>query len=86
MLRGSAAGVNGDTIQLFVGADVIDITDLRFATARLLAYQGTASSGTLTNTDGVRTATTNLIGNYTAGNFHLDTDANGGSLISFVSH
>jgi hypothetical protein len=84
--RDTASGLSGDGIQLFGGSDVIDLTDLGFSGANALSYKGTTISGALTATDGAHTAIINFMGNYTTANFHLDTDNNGGSLISFLPH
>jgi hypothetical protein len=40
------------------------------------------TSGTLTVSDGTHTAKILLLGQYAAGNFHLATDGNGGTLVT----
>ena len=42
-------------------------------------------SGTLTVTDGVHTASIELLGNYTASEFVAASDGHGGTLITFTS-
>ena len=44
-----------------------------------------ASSGTLTVTDGVHTASIQLLGQYTASEFATASDGHGGTLITFTS-
>jgi hypothetical protein len=81
--KDTTAGLNGDTIKLFGGSDVVDITDLAFASARALTYAGTTSTGKLTATDGTHTAAINFTGNYSVAHFATANDGNGGTLISF---
>jgi hypothetical protein len=69
---------------VFVGTDVIDLTDVLPGLAKPLVYNGTAASGVLTAGDGSHTANITLIGSYSAADFHLAGDGAAGSLISFV--
>jgi autotransporter passenger strand-loop-strand repeat protein len=91
------AGGAGGTLQLddsqhfsglisgFGVAGGIDLRDIAFSSATTtLAYSGTISSGTLTVTDSVlhHSASIQLLGQYAAGNFTLQTDNNGGTLVT----
>jgi hypothetical protein len=82
----TSSGLNGDTIQMFGGNDVIDLTDLNFAGTLPLAYTGTATAGTLTASDGSHKASIKFVGNYTVANFQLASDSHQGSVISFIGH
>jgi hypothetical protein len=60
----------------------IDLRDIAFGTSTTIGYTDSGGSGTLTVSDGTHTATINLLGQYTAGNFTKQTDGNGGTLIT----
>ncbi|MFL5284940.1 MAG: hypothetical protein ACJ8AW_29210 [Rhodopila sp.] len=81
--QGTAANLDGDLIQLFGGNDVIDVTDLNFASATL-AYSGTQAAGTLSLTDGVHSAHIGLTGDFNQSAFHLASDLHGGTNISHI--
>ncbi len=57
--QGTAAGLNGDTITGFGGNDLIDLTNVAFASASL-GWSGTGTSGTFSVTDGSHAATVTL--------------------------
>jgi hypothetical protein len=82
----TAAGLNGDTLKLFGGNDVIDVTDVSSTLAKALVYTGNTTAGTLAVSDGTHVANIKFTGNYTTANFQLATDNHTGSLITFVSH
>jgi hypothetical protein len=68
--------------------DRIDLVDIAFGTAGKkgpLSYNGNLLGGTLTVTDGVRTANIALLGQYTASEFALSNDGHGGTLITFTT-
>jgi hypothetical protein len=61
----------------------IDLRDIAFNSATTtLGYSGDASSGILSVSDGVHSANIHLLGQYTAGNFTLQADGNGGTLVT----
>ena len=63
-------------------AAVIDLPSVNFATASAtFAEAGGNTSGTLTVTDGTHSASVLLMGNYTAGNFHLGQYGATGTLV-----
>jgi trimeric autotransporter adhesin len=69
----SPAGVN----------EAIDLRDIVFTSATTVKFTEAANntSGTLTVTDGAHTANLTLLGQYSAANFSLSSDGNGGTLI-----
>ncbi|MFL5285803.1 MAG: hypothetical protein ACJ8AW_33710 [Rhodopila sp.] len=81
--KDTVAGRNGDTIRLFGGSDVIDLTDLAFASLKPFAYSGTSSAGSLTVADATHARTISFTGNFSVANFVAVTDRHGGTLISF---
>jgi hypothetical protein len=63
-------------------AAVIDLPSVNFATASVSFVEaGGNASGTLTVTDGTHSASVLLLGNYTAGNFHLGAYGATGTLV-----
>jgi autotransporter passenger strand-loop-strand repeat protein len=68
----SGFGVPGD----------IDLTDIAFGPSTTLGYTGDTTSGILTVQDGVHSASIHLLGQYTAANFNLHNDGNGGTLVT----
>ena len=78
----------------FGSSDQLDLQDVAFVTATTkkgqqsnLSFTDAASnqSGTLTVTDGIHTASIQLLGQYTASEFTAASDGNGGTLITFTS-
>jgi autotransporter passenger strand-loop-strand repeat protein len=61
----------------------IDLRDIVFTSATTVNFTEAANntSGTLTVTDGTHIANLTLLGQYTAANFSLSSDGNGGTLI-----
>jgi hypothetical protein len=67
----------------FGGSDAIDLATFAYSTtATRLWTQTTSTQGTLTVTDGAKTATLTLNGTYTTGNFTLGQDPNGFIIIT----
>ena len=61
----------------------IDLRDIAYGTGTTLGYTSqTTSTGFLTVTSGAETATINLLGQYTAAQFTIQTDGHGGTLIT----
>jgi autotransporter passenger strand-loop-strand repeat protein len=61
----------------------IDLRDIAFGTGTMVGYSSnTSSSGVLTVTSGAEVATINLLGQYTAANFNIQTDGHGGTLVT----
>lgn len=65
----------------------IDFADIAFGANTTLGFSQAAdnTSGTLTVSDGVRTASITLLGQYAAGNFIKQNDGSGGTLITDVT-
>jgi autotransporter passenger strand-loop-strand repeat protein len=80
-------GFNG-TISGFASpagvTEAIDLVDITFGTGTSVKFTEAAgnTSGTLTVTDGTHTANLTLLGQYSAANFSLSSDGNGGTLIT----
>jgi autotransporter passenger strand-loop-strand repeat protein len=64
------------------GAQNVDLADISFATANLVGYSNSGTSGTLTVTDGTHTALLNVIGTYTLTSFKTSNDGHGGTLLT----
>ena len=64
------------------GVQNIDLADITFASASLVGYSNSGTSGTLTVTDGIHIAQLNLIGTYTIASFHSASDGAGGTVIT----
>jgi autotransporter passenger strand-loop-strand repeat protein len=64
------------------GVQNVDLADIHFATANLVGYSNSGTSGTLTVTDGTHTALLNVIGTYTLTSFKMSNDGNGGTLLT----
>ncbi len=63
------------------GGSQLDLADIVFGSKTKATYSGTATSGTLTVTDGTHTAHIKLAGDYTASTFVVASDGHGGSLV-----
>jgi hypothetical protein len=81
---GTTSGLRNDTIRNFGGSDLIDITDLSFASVKPPSFN--ASSGSLQIGDGIRSVQLSMAGTYTSGSFALATDGHGGTLIAMSRH
>jgi hypothetical protein len=79
-LKLDTSATNSVTIggQLAIG-DVIDLAYITAGSSATLGYSGSNSPGTLTVGDGTRTATINLLGNYSLANFTPSSDGNKGT-------
>ena len=66
--------------QLEIG-DLIDLADITGGANVTIAYSGNNSPGTLTVSDGTRTANIILTGNYSLANFTPSSDGRGGTII-----
>lgn len=64
------------------GGTKLDLADIKFVSAGEATFSGTASGGTLTVTDGTRTAHIALTGDYLGSSFHVAKDGSGGVVIS----
>jgi autotransporter passenger strand-loop-strand repeat protein len=66
--------------------DQLDLADVPFIARTRFTFSGGTASGTLTVTDGTSATTANitLLGNYTAGQFHITSapDGQGGTLVT----
>jgi hypothetical protein len=84
VFRGTTTGLNGDIIQNFGGDDVIDITDLNFASLQPLSY--VALTRLLTASDGVHCTQITLSSGVNASSLRTAADGHGGTFISLTSH
>src|SRR5262249_33663993 len=66
------------TVAGLTAQDVFDLRDINFATVQTPTYSGNSSGGTLTVTDGTRTANIALLGNYLAPASPPPSDSHGG--------
>jgi VCBS repeat-containing protein len=73
------------TVSGFQGGNAMDLHDILFAAGANASYieNQAGTGGTLSVTDGSHTANITLLGQYTADEFVLSTDATGGTLIKF---
>ncbi|TWC00217.1 hemolysin type calcium binding protein [Bradyrhizobium macuxiense] len=77
----NSVGFTG-TISGMTALDAIDLTDINFASIQTpVFHNATASGGTLTITDGTRTANITLSGNYLSSTFVVSSDGNGGTTV-----
>ena len=74
----------GGKISGFGIPDQLDLADIAFGRGTTLGFSeaGNNLSGTLTVTDGTKTADIRLLGQYMAGDFHMATDGSGGTLVT----
>lgn len=78
----TASGLKGDTIQGFIKSDVVDITDLGFAGAKLMvAANGANTDITVTSGSGLITTTFTMTGGFKAADFVLSSDGAAGTLL-----
>ncbi|MDQ2861039.1 MAG: hypothetical protein M3T55_10020, partial [Pseudomonadota bacterium] len=63
------------------GGTSLDLGDIGFTGADEATFSGTATSGTLTVTDGIHTAHIALTGNYLASTFTAASDGHGGVIV-----
>lgn len=67
------------------GSDALDLTDIVVTSTHFgMSYSGTTTSGTLTVTDGTRSASIQLFGNYVTAGFHAGNDGGNGALITYT--
>jgi len=87
-LVSDAAGTFHGTVADLGAGDQIDLAGVAFAPTVKKGQVGLSTSGgssTLTVTDGVHTASVELLGAYMASEFVATSDGDGGSLITFTS-
>jgi autotransporter passenger strand-loop-strand repeat protein len=79
-----AAGDFGAVISGFAKPDQLDLSAIAFGSGTTLSFTEASnnSSGTLTVTDGTHTDNLTLLGQYTAAQFNLASDGNGGTLVT----
>jgi hypothetical protein len=63
------------------GGTSLDLLDIAFKSAGEATFSGTATSGTLTVTDGTHTARITLIGDYLGSTFTASSDGHGGTTV-----
>jgi hypothetical protein len=69
------------TVSGLAGADKIDLADIDFSANPLAHFVGDPNGGTLTVTDGDRTARLQLAGDYTLSTWTLSNDGSGGTAV-----
>ena len=84
LLKLDAAQSFSGTVAGFGLSDQIDLEDIAFGNTTTSAFQEAAgnASGTLTVADGAHTARLVLLGQFVAGQFHLASDGNGGTVVT----
>jgi len=80
-----AAAINGDTIVNFGAvSDVIDITDINYASATYsFVENGAGTAGTLSVSDGTHSASMTLVASFSPVRFHLASDGGTGTAITY---
>ncbi len=63
------------------GANSLDLKDIAFVSSSEATFVGATSGGTLTVTDGTRTAKISLVGDYTTSTFVASSDGSGGVIV-----
>ncbi|MEO8926849.1 MAG: hypothetical protein ABI306_06760, partial [Caulobacteraceae bacterium] len=63
------------------GGTALDLRDIAFGGSTKATYSGTATTGTLTVTDGFHTAHIKLKGNYLSSHFKVSSDGHGGTTV-----
>ena len=76
----NSASFNG-TVAGMTAQDAIDFADINFSSVQTPTFNGTASGGTLSITNGTHTANIALLGNYMASTFVASSDGHGGTLV-----
>jgi autotransporter passenger strand-loop-strand repeat protein len=76
----------GGLVAGFGVPDSMDLADINFISSTSASWMqltsGSTASGTLIVTDGTHTAQITLLGQYAAGNFHIQNDGAGGTLVT----
>jgi hypothetical protein len=63
------------------GADALDLIDISYGATTTATFLGNTAGGTLTVSDGARTANISLVGNYLSSSWTLSADAQGGTVV-----
>jgi hypothetical protein len=82
IFQGTSAELQGSNIANWTTADSLDFVDM-LGTKTTVSYVQATGQGTITVTDGTHTDDITLIGTYNATWFHVQTDQNGGALITY---
>jgi fibronectin-binding autotransporter adhesin len=77
----TSSGISGDTISNFGGSDLIDVTDLNFAS---LASPTVTSNGGTTTVALSNSVSITVLGTFLRANFQLGSDGHGGTQISYL--
>jgi len=80
---GLTVGMNGETINNFLGSDIIDIKDLN-SNAATLAVSQTGGTSVLSFTDGVHSGVIILGGYFSLSEFTTANDLSGGTVIGLT--
>lgn len=81
-LSGTAAGLDGTTVENFVTGDTLDLTDVGYLHSVLHANLA-GGAATISVSDGRHAATMTLPGSYAVAGFHLAADGHGGTLLAY---
>ena len=72
----------GGTVAGMTGSDTIDFVDIDPSKVQTPSYDGDASGGTLSVSDGAHSANIALLGNYLASTFTAASDGHGGTAVT----
>jgi hypothetical protein len=81
--QGSSTNLQDSLIANFGTTDSLDFVDM-LGTKTTVSYVQATGQGTITVTDGTHTDTIGVLGSYNATWFHVQTDANGGALVTYT--
>ena len=84
MFKGTAAELNGDTISLFGGTDLVDLTNVKSSLVSALHWTRSSKGGKLSISDGTHSAVIDFSGTYSASDFTFASDGALGTYIKFV--
>ena len=82
VFTGTSANLQGATLANFSTADSLDFVDM-LGTKTTVAYAQATGQGTITVTDGTHTDSIGVLGSFNASWFHVQTDIQGGALITY---
>ena len=75
-----ATAFKGEVLGL-TGSDALDLTDVSYGSSTTATFSGNATGGTLTVTNGTKTAHIALVGDYLTSGWTLSSDGHGGTVV-----